>query len=155
MNSCGTSGIIVRRAAAEAARRIAVAIAAAQAWRLRSEAAISEPQTILEAAIEYTPEGMTRQGLRTALAIPVAERIETAVALVGNGSRIISHDTVPFAVWCAARHLTDFEGAFWATASGLGDIDTTCAIVGSIVAMAVGREGIPVAWTEAREPLDI
>ncbi|MGV9565108.1 ADP-ribosylglycohydrolase family protein [Streptomyces sp. NPDC003480] len=31
----------------------------------------------------------------------------------------------------------------WATASAGGDVDTTCAIVGGIVASRVGTEGIP------------
>ncbi|MGW5480947.1 ADP-ribosylglycohydrolase family protein [Streptomyces sp. NPDC004008] len=33
--------------------------------------------------------------------------------------------------------------ALWATASAGGDVDTTCAIVGGIVASRVGTEGIP------------
>lgn len=37
------------------------------------------------------------------------------------------------------------------TVSGLGDRDTTCAIVGGIVALAVE---IPSAFTRAREPLE-
>ena len=40
-----------------------------------------------------------------------------------------------------------------ATLSGLGDRDTTCAIVGGIVACFVGAAGIPAAWLHAREPL--
>jgi hypothetical protein len=42
----------------------------------------------------------------------------------------------------------------WTTVSGLGDRDTTCAMVGGIVALAVGHAGIPRAFVEAREPLD-
>ncbi len=41
----------------------------------------------------------------------------------------------------------------WLTVSGLGDRDTTCAIVGGIVSMFTGAEGIPSEWREAREPL--
>lgn len=133
---------------------IAVAVASAQAWCLASQGMTAQSRTILEAATEFTPRGTTREGLRAALTIPADEEVETAVSVLGNGSRIISSDTVPFALWCAARHLNDFENAFWTSASALGDIDTNCAIVGSIVALAVGREGIPVAWIDAREPLD-
>jgi ADP-ribosylglycohydrolase len=132
---------------------IAVAVAAAQAWRLRSSATVLEPQSILEVALEYTPDGKTRKGIRTASQVAYDKGIDTAVALLGNGTNIVSHDTVPFALWCSARHLTDFAGAFWATVSGLGDIDTNCAIVGGIVALAVGREAIPTDWIESREPL--
>jgi ADP-ribosylglycohydrolase len=34
-----------------------------------------------------------------------------------------------------------------------GDVDTTAAIVGGIVAAAVGRAGIPPDWRTNREPL--
>jgi ADP-ribosylglycohydrolase len=35
----------------------------------------------------------------------------------------------------------------------VGDRDTTCAIVGGIVAMSAGVESIPPSWIESREPL--
>ena len=65
----------------------------------------------------------------------------------------LAPDTVPFTLWCAARHLDDFEAAMWTTVSGLGDRDTTCAIVGGIVALYVGAAGIPQEWQQARESL--
>ncbi len=34
-----------------------------------------------------------------------------------------------------------------------GDCDTNAAIVGGIVALSVGREGIPADWLAAREPI--
>jgi len=34
-----------------------------------------------------------------------------------------------------------------------GDVDTTCAIVGSIVVLATGPEGIPDEWRRRREEL--
>jgi len=37
--------------------------------------------------------------------------------------------------------------------TGLGDVDTTCAIVGGIVALATGKEGIPADWVARRECL--
>jgi hypothetical protein len=49
--------------------------------------------------------------------------------------------------------LDNYEEAMWTTVTGLGDCDTTCAIVGSIVALSAGRETIPPAWQDAREPL--
>jgi ADP-ribosylglycohydrolase len=45
----------------------------------------------------------------------------------------------------------DYEAALWRTVSGLGDRDTTCAIVGGIVALSAG--GVPPAWLAARERL--
>src|SRR5437660_11298938 len=78
--------------------------------------------------------------------------VETAVASLGNGSAVTAPDTVPFALWCAARHLSSYEEALWITVSGLGDRDTTCAIVGGIVVMYAGIESIPKQWLESREP---
>lgn len=68
---------------------------------------------------------------------------------------MLAADTIPFAVWCAAAHLGDYPGALWACAWAGGDIDTTCAIAGGIVAGAVGADGIPADWRAAREPLPI
>ncbi|WP_020466702.1 ADP-ribosylglycohydrolase family protein [Singulisphaera acidiphila] len=72
---------------------------------------------------------------------------------VGNGNRITSPDTVPFALWCAARHIAGFAEALWTTVSAGGDNDTNCAIVGGIVILANGLESIPKSWLAAREPL--
>lgn len=126
----------------------AVAVAAARAC-----GGCSDRREILEAALAFTPEGETRAGIAEALRLPLGVPIRTAVSALGNGSRVISQDTVPFALWCAARHVTGFEEALWTTVSGLGDRDTTCAIVGGIVSLSVGREGLPSEWLAAREPL--
>ena len=81
--------------------------------------------------------------------------VQTVVQLLGNGSRVISQDTGPFCVWSIARHLDHYEEAMWETVSGLGDRDTTCAIVGGVVVLGSGRESIPVEWMTAREPLNV
>ena len=79
--------------------------------------------------------------------------VEFAVSVLGNGVRVSAQDTVPFALWCAAERLSNYEEALWLTVSGLGDRDTTCAIAGGVVAMYTGIEGIPQQWLKAREPL--
>jgi ADP-ribosylglycohydrolase len=107
---------------------------------------------LLETVVEHTPAGPTRDGLRRAIALLRAEPI-TVAAELGNGSRVIASDTIPFAVWCAATHLDDYAGACWACASVGGDIDTTCAMVGGIIVGAVGLAGIPAEWRASREPL--
>ena len=43
--------------------------------------------------------------------------------------------------------------ALWNTVTALGDRDTTCAIVGGIVACQTGAESIPEAWLDCRESL--
>ncbi len=79
--------------------------------------------------------------------------VDEVVLVVGNGENVTAQDTVPLCLWCAAKHLDFYDEALWLTVSALGDRDTTCAIVGGIVAMRGGLEGIPGAWRQAREPL--
>ena len=75
------------------------------------------------------------------------------VGKIGNGSGISAQDTVPYVLWCACESLANYEESIWLTASGGGDVDTTCAMVGGIVATYSGVEGIPADWIQAREPL--
>jgi ADP-ribosylglycohydrolase len=60
---------------------------------------------------------------------------------------------VPFASWVAARFIGDYPGAVKACVEAGGDVDTTAAIAGGIVASFTGRAGIPAGWLAAREPL--
>jgi ADP-ribosylglycohydrolase len=126
---------------------VAVAVAAAATF-----AGEREPRRLLETVAARTPDGPTREGVRHALTLLGAEPI-TVAAVLGNGSQVIAADTIPFAVWCAATHLGDYSAALWACGEVGGDIDTTCAIVGGIVAGAVGLAGIPADWRACREPL--
>lgn len=76
----------------------------------------------------------------------------TVAAVLGCGRRTSAHDTVPFALWSAARGLGDYEAAFWATSQVGGDVDTTCAIVGGVIAGE--KAGAPPAeWLERTEAL--
>ncbi len=127
----------------------AIAIAVASACVFAGE---RDPRALIEAVVAHTPRGETRAGLQHSLGMLAAEPI-TVAAVLGNGSRVLAADTVPFAVWCAATHLADYAGALWACASVGGDIDTTCAMVGGIVVGAVGLAGIPPEWHASREPL--
>jgi ADP-ribosylglycohydrolase len=128
---------------------VAVAVAAAAVF-----AGEREPRAVLEAACAHTPPGPTLDGLRRATQMLGADPA-TVAAELGNGSAVLAADTIPFAVWCAAAHLGDYAGALWACAGVGGDIDTTCAMAGGIIAGAVGEGGIPAEWRAAREPLPI
>ena len=128
---------------------VAIAVAAARVF-----AGERDPRALLETVVEHTPAGPTREGLRRAIPMLRVEPI-TAAAELGNGSRVLAADTVPFAVWCAATHLADYAAACWACASVGGDIDTTCAMVGGIIVGAVGVDGIPLEWRTCREPLPL
>jgi ADP-ribosylglycohydrolase len=131
---------------------IAVAVAGAVASRSRSMAREQRSERLFAEVLERTPPGLTHDGLERAQALSVDAEIPHAAETLGNGSRVLSWDTVPFSIWCAARHLDDFEEAMWTTVAGLGDRDTTCAIVGGIV--AAGGAAIPAHFLAAREALD-
>lgn len=104
----------------------------------------------LHEVLPFVPETVTKERLRKAMEIPPAE-LDEAVRQLGSGSEVTAQDTVPFCLWSAAHHLEDFETALWWTAKGMGDCDTTCAIVGGIVALS--SPGIPESWLQRREPL--
>jgi ADP-ribosylglycohydrolase len=127
---------------------IAVAVAAALV------AGGARGAELLDEVLARTPEGLTKDRMGKAARLPFSSDVRKAAELIGNGSEVCSHDTVPFALWCAARHLDNFEEALWTTVSALGDRDTTCAIVGGVVAMSVGLQGIPDSFMAAREPLE-
>jgi len=86
--------------------------------------------------------------------LSVGDAFGEHAAELGNDSRVLALDTVPFALWYVARHGDDYQEALWTTVSGLGDRDTTCAIVGSIVVLATGA-AIPASWERSREPLEV
>lgn len=127
---------------------IAVALAAAHV-----AAGGSEATALFQSVLARTPDGATRAVLAQAAELPLDYDVRTAVSVLGNGTQVIAQDTAPFAIWCAARHLGDYTEAMWTTVSGLGDRDTTCAIVGGILAAAPAVH-IPDEWLVARESLD-
>ena len=140
------SAVITHAHSEGQAGAIAVAVAAAIA------ATSGQPQgnDFLSAVLNLIPDGETRDGVRHAMKIP-ADNLSQAIKDLGTGWRVSAQDTVPFCLWCAAHNLDDFETALWKTAEGAGDRDTTCAIVGGIVALSAGS--VPEAWIERREDL--
>ena len=131
---------------------IAVAVAASAAAAGRLAGVKPKPGPFLDAVIAAVPESQTRRGIvrgRKMLHLPVAQ----VAYELGNGHLVLAQDTVPFALWVAARRLADYPGAISDCVSAGGDIDTTSAIVGGIVAAYTGPAGIPQEWLQAREPL--
>jgi ADP-ribosylglycohydrolase len=113
-------------------------------------------QQFLNEVINYTPESEVKSKIKRALELSENISVENAAAILGNGTQISAQDTVPFALWCAAQHLNNYTEALWTTVRGLGDRDTTCAIVGGIVASSQeGANTIPKEWLQAREPLPL
>jgi ADP-ribosylglycohydrolase len=131
---------------------IAVAVAAACAWRRRDESSI-DGRRYFNDILQFLPESEVRDGIKFARGMLEDSTLEEAVGVLGNGEQVSAQDTVPFCLWCAAQHLDNYEEAIWLTVSGLGDRDTTCAIVGGIVAAGTSAESIPEMWRESREDL--
>jgi ADP-ribosylglycohydrolase len=147
------AAVITHTHAEAVAGAIAVALAVAHAVRSREEAPVPDWRTFIDAVLLHVPASEVRDTLQVARNLPDDLTIEEVCTRIGNGSRISAQDTVPFVLWCAAHHLHDFERAIWTTLGGFGDMDTNAAMVGGIVASAVGLERIPSAWRQAREPL--
>ncbi|MFD4443823.1 ADP-ribosylglycohydrolase family protein [Nocardia sp. NPDC058519] len=134
---------------------VAVAIAAGQAAHARRTQNLPTATEFLTAVLDRLEPGETTRGVRRARTLLGTTIVEAAHEL-GNGSRVKAQDTVPFALWVAATYLDDYPAAVTACIEADGDIDTTCAIAGGIVAAYTGAAtgtGLPEAWLAAREPL--
>jgi len=129
---------------------VAVAVAASMAAAARLDGHRPEPDQLLAAVAQHVQPGHVQDGLRSAIKI---KSRELAAYELGCGARAMAQDTVPFALWVAARYLDDFPSAVAACVDAGGDVDTTCAIVGGVVAAYTGTGGIPPRWLAAREPL--
>ncbi len=135
---------------------IAGAITVAVATAVAANAAHTpsrDPSGFTDTVIQHTPESEVRDRLERIDRLTPSSPLSQVVALLGNGSRITAQDTVAFCVWAASQHLDDYPAALWRTAKARGDVDTTCAIVGGIVAAHTGTPGIPTEWLKNREPL--
>lgn len=132
---------------------IAVAIAAAVAWQSRDESHDRRRKQFFDAVLEFTPESKVRRSLLIASQTPPGVAVEAVAKALGNGTQVTAPDTVPFTLWSAANHLNDFVVALKQTIVAGGDCDTNAAIVGGIVALSVGPEGIPMEWRQQKESL--
>ena len=134
---------------------VAVAVATASAWQLRNSQGVEAGKKMLQTTIEYTPDSDTCSKISKALHLNFNYDVRTAASALGNGTNLTAQDTVPFTLWCVARHFGSYAETLWTTVSGLGDRDTTCAIAGGIAVMSSGKQGIPPVWLESTEKLDL
>jgi len=155
LEQAGLSSVPTHTHREAVAGAIAVALATGTAWRMKDSGQSPNSLEFLQHVYQHLSESHVRQGISRAIELGPHASIDSAVAKLGNGSAVTAPDTVPFALWCAARHLNSYEEALWAAVSGLGDRDTTCAIVGGIVVMYAGVESIPAEWLENREQIPI
>lgn len=147
------SAIVTHMHSEGVAGAIAIAVAAAMAWRLRNDRSPDAMAEFFNEVHKRTPESETRRGIAHAFKIRHLESPESAARFLGNGAGITCPDTVPFTIWAAAKYLTNFREAMAATASVGGDVDTNCAIVGGIVALSADWNGIPADWLSQMEKL--
>ncbi|MFU8853424.1 ADP-ribosylglycohydrolase family protein [Micromonospora sp. SL1-18] len=135
---------------------VAVAVAASLAARARLDGDRPEPARLLGAvAGALDPAGELHRGVRRAAAL-LGHSAGVAADALGNGSRVTAQDTVPFTLWVAATHLDDYPAAIRVCVEVGGDVDTTAAIAGGVVAAYTGvgtPGGVPDGWLAAREPL--
>jgi ADP-ribosylglycohydrolase len=130
---------------------IAVAVGTALAWQTRTVPSPGRSKFINQ-IIPFLPSSDILEKLKQACDLSPDISVSTAAEILGNGTSPTVQTTVPFAVWCAGEILDNYEEAIWLTLEGQGDCDTTCAIVGGIVVMRAGLDGIPALWKEAIEP---
>jgi ADP-ribosylglycohydrolase len=130
---------------------IAGAVAVALAACICTRSGTLSVKQFFDFIVENTPESDVKYKIKKAATLSANYDIRTIVSALGNGTKLTALDTVPFALWCAAHHLYDFEAAVWTAVSGLGDRDTIAAIVGSIVVLSAGINTIPDQWIKQTE----
>lgn len=108
---------------------------------------------LMDGVMAFLPRSAVLAGIRRAQDMLDYSDPGTVAAVLGCGRRTSAHDTVPFTLWAAARHLDDFAQALWVTARAGGDIDTTCAVVGGIVASGGPGCAPPRQWADSTEQL--
>ena len=90
------------------------------------------------------------------------KQIERALTLAGSdlpdldaihilGEGWVGDEALAIAVFCAARHEDDFEGAVRAAVNHRGDSDSTGAIAGNLMGAKLGLRAIPEKYTRALE----
>ena len=134
---------------------IAVAVAAAMAWQLRTVSQSEFTTRFFGEILRLTPESQVRRRILLASQTPAEVPFHDVAKSLGNGSLVTAPDTVPFCIWMAAHHSRDFVEAIGKTITVGGDCDTNAAIVGGIVALSAGRTSLPNEWMQARERIQI
>jgi ADP-ribosylglycohydrolase len=139
---------------------VVVAVCAAQAAAARLDGIRPAPTDLLGRLGPYLIDCLVQRGIDRAIRLlDAGVGVAEAAHELGNGSRVTAQDTVPFALWVAATHLHDYPAAVTACVEAGGDVDTTAAIAGGIVAAytgigdRAGITGVPTGWVKTREAL--
>ena len=132
---------------------IAVALAAGWAWRWNESGRTESPLEMLSWTARHLPECELRCSVERVATRSSDDWAFDIAREFGCGEQVTALDTVAYCLWLAASQLDDYCEALWTAARVGGDVDTTCAIVGGIVSLAVGMKEIPQQWRDHREPL--
>jgi ADP-ribosylglycohydrolase len=111
-----------------------------------------DPAALLDGVLALVPRSEVARGLARAHDLLGESDVRAVAGALGSGRLTSAPDTVPFALWSAARALADYETGFWSTAQAGGDVDTTCAVAGGVIAAGPGGAPPP-RWWEATERL--
>jgi ADP-ribosylglycohydrolase len=133
---------------------IAIAIGTALTTKMKVENYILTPIEFIDKILNELPDTDTKSKISKSKSVSYDYQIETVRTILGNGTNMTSQDTVPFAIWCTAYNLENFENGLWKAVSILGDRDTICAMVGGMTIMSSKEENIPNIWTTSVEQID-
>ncbi len=125
---------------------MAVALATALATRSAINGIPLSASDFTEEIVSYLPDSDTRAKIAKGMTLSPNSHPESLSTILGNGSKMLAQDNVPFVIWCAGHLSHSFEEALWKAVSVLGDRDTICAMVGGITIMSANKETIPSAW---------
>ena len=89
-------------------------------------------------------------------AIDLAESGEKDLdAVLSLGEGWVGEETIAIAVYCACRHLDDFDAAVRAAVNHGGDSDSTGAVTGNLIGSIVGFNRIDTRWIKNLELADV
>lgn len=133
---------------------IAIAIGTALTTQMKFDRSILTPIDFIDKILKELPDSDTKSKISKSKSVQYNYHIETVKSILGNGLNMTAQDTVPFAIWCTAHNLQNFEEALWKAVSILGDRDTICAIVGGMSIMSSDDLNIPYSWVNSIESID-
>ena len=96
----------------------AIAVAVAAAWAFRNREVECDSRELLAEVISMLPQSAVRKGLQKAMELGFDRQPALVAAVLGSGSKVSAQDTVPFALWCAAKCRHDFGDATAVLAAG-------------------------------------
>lgn len=130
---------------------IAIGVATALSTQTHVNKIPCSPKEFISNIVDQLPVSDTTSKIKKSLTLSYSYHIETVKSVLGNGSKMLSQDTVPFAIWCSAHNLNSFQESLWKAVSILGDRDTICAMVGGITIMSCKNNQIPQNWLDKVE----